>query len=134
MEDQSCFGNNSSPILLEKERTKRKITLFVFVTSFFNGASFTFKRRQTKKCQIGKGRERFLSNKNLISEYPLVLATFTFYCLECISFDQLLITFCFIFFSSVCPDVQKIFWSFFHFPLHNFYWFSSVFRYVEGMF
>lgn len=67
------------------------------------------KKDKLRNVRMVKEEKDFSLIKNLVSESPLVLATFTFYCFECISFDQLLITFCFIFFSSACSYVQKIF-------------------------
>jgi len=67
------------------------------------------KEDKLRNVRVIKEEKDFSLIKNLISESPLVLATFTFYCFECISFDQLLITFFFLFFSSVCSYVQKIF-------------------------
>jgi hypothetical protein len=51
------------------------------------------KEDKLRNVTVVKEEKDFSLIKNLISESPLVLATFTFYCFECISFDQLLITF-----------------------------------------
>jgi hypothetical protein len=67
------------------------------------------KEDKLRNVRAVKKERDFSLVKNLISDSPLVLPTFTFCCFECISFDQLLIAFCFIFFSRVCSSVRKIF-------------------------
>jgi len=67
------------------------------------------KEEKLRNVRVVKEEKDFSPIKNLVTESPLVLATCTFYCFKCISFDQLLITFYFTFFASVCSYVQKIF-------------------------
>ena len=54
------------------------------------------KEEKLRNVRVLKEERDFFLIKNFMSESPSVLATFTFCCFECISFDQLLITFCFI--------------------------------------
>lgn len=76
IEDQSCFENNSSPILLEKRRHKRRNSfLFIFVACFCSGAKGRHKRRNVWMVTGGKG---FSLIKNLIAESSFPLATFCF--------------------------------------------------------
>jgi hypothetical protein len=45
MEDQSCFENNSSPVLLEKKRLEEEGILFISATCFIICARFYLKRK-----------------------------------------------------------------------------------------
>jgi hypothetical protein len=50
MEDQSCFENNSSSVLLEKKGLKEEGILFISATCFIICASFfTLKERHKRK-------------------------------------------------------------------------------------